>query len=206
MQENQIELEGIVKRIIFKNHDNFYTVILLETNEGTITCVGTLPYINQGESIKVNGIFKIHPNFGEQIQVTSFEKLMPSSTQAIYNYLASSAIKGVGEVTAKKLVEKFGEDTLEIIANHPERLCEIKGITQRKAEKITSEYKKIADMQSTIISLTKYGLTVNEGSKIYKQWEENSIELLKLNPYALCSEPFNFNFEKVESIAKNFKI
>lgn len=206
MKENLIELEGTVDRIIFKNNDNFYTIFLLETDANNITCVGTLPYLKQGERIKINGTFKIHPNFGEQIQVNSFEKLIPSNAQAIYNYLASSVIKGIGKVTAKKLVEKFGEDTLEIIAKEPNKLCKIKGITESKAEKISKEYKNIVGMQAIVIELTKYNLSVSESSKIYKEWGENSLELLKVNPYSLCAEPFNFNFEKVEIIAKKLNI
>ncbi len=205
MSMEEVEFDGSINKIIFHNEKNAYTVFTLETKDGELTCVGTLPCVNTGESIKVRGNYIFHPNFGQQLNLTSFEKIIPESIEAIYKYLASGAVRGIGKVTAKRLVESFGKDTLDILENSPESLLSIKGMTKKRADKIFEEYKKISGMQSIVIALSQYGLSLNQAVKVYKEWGDSAKQILNLDPYALCGEPFEFSFEKAEEVAVNLK-
>ncbi len=205
MRQEEVEFDGSISRIIFRNEENAYTVFTLQSHDEQLTCVGVLPCVNEGEYIKVRGNFNFHPHFGQQLNLNYFEKSTPKNEDAIYKYLLSGAVKGIGKVTAKRLVEAFGKDTLDILENFPEKLLSIKGMTKKRADKIFEEYKKNLGMQSTVITLNQYGLSLNQAVKVYKEWGENSKQLLNLDPYSLCGEPFEFSFEKVEEIARNLK-
>ncbi len=205
MAKEEIVFEGSIEKIIFHNKDNAYTVFVLETSDGELTCVGTLPYVRKGENIKIKGEFTEHPTFGQQFQLSYFEKIAPVTAEAIYKYLASGAVKGVGKVTAKKLVDAFGCETLNVLENQVEKIYSIDGMSKKKADKISEEYKKLSGMQEIVIALTQYGLNLNQAAKVFKEWGNNSREILSMDPYSLCAEPFEFGFDKAEEVAAKLK-
>ncbi len=199
------EMSGSVDRIVFRNEQNGYSVIELSVEGALVTAVGTMPYISVGEDVKLLGTFKSHPTFGEQFSVEVCERTMPTSTAAILKYLSSGAIKGIGASTACKLVERFGEKTLEIIEKEPERLTEIKGITKDKAKKISDEFSKIFGIRELMIYLGKYGITPEEAIKVYKAFGQEATERINENPYLLCEEPVEVSFERADKIAYELK-
>lgn len=199
------EMSGSVDRIVFRNEQNGYSVIELSVDGALVTAVGTMPYISVGEDVKLLGIFKNHPTFGEQFSVEVCERSMPTTTAAILKYLSSGAIKGIGATTASKLVERFGERTLEIIEKEPERLTEIKGVTREKAKKISEEFGKIFGIRELMIYLGKYGITPEEAIKIYKIYGQEATERINANPYLLCEEPLEVSFERADKLAYALK-
>ena len=196
-----LEIKGTVERIVFRNEQNGYSVIELNVSDELITAVGIMPCISVGEELKLLGDFKTHLSFGEQFSVEVCERSMPTTTAAILKYLSSGAIKGIGPATATKLVEKFKEATLEIIEKEPERLTEIKGITEERAKKISEEYSKIFGIRELMIYLGKYGIKPEEAIKAYKIYGQSSIERIEENPYLLCEEPINISFEVADKVA-----
>lgn len=195
------EMSGSVDRIVFRNEQNGYSVIELSVDGALVTAVGMMPYISVGEDVKLLGVFKSHPTFGEQFSVEVCERSMPTTTAAILKYLSSGAIKGVGASTACKLVERFGERTLEVIEKEPERLTEIKGVTREKARKISAEFSKIFGIRELMIYLGKYGITPEEAIKIYKIYGQAATERINANPYLLCEEPLEVSFERADKLA-----
>lgn len=199
------EMSGSVDRIVFRNEQNGYSVIELNVDGVLVTAVGTMPYISVGEDVKLLGTFKNHPTFGEQFSVEVCERSMPTTTAAILKYLSSGAIKGIGATTASKLVERFGERTLEIIEKEPERLTEIKGVTREKAKKISEEFGKIFGIRELMIYLGNYGITPEEAIKIYKIYGQEATERINANPYLLCEEPLEVIFERADKLAYALK-
>lgn len=199
------EMSGSVDRIVFRNEQNGYSVIELNVDGVLVTAVGTMPYISVGEDVKLLGTFKNHPTFGEQFSVEVCERSMPTTTAAILKYLSSGAIKGIGATTASKLVERFGERTLEIIEKEPERLTEIKGVTREKAKKISEEFGKIFGIRELMIYLGNYGITPEEAIKIYKIYGQEATERINANPYLLCEEPLEVSFERADKLAYALK-
>lgn len=195
------EVRGAVERIVFRNEQNGYSVIELSVEGEQLTAVGTLPYVGVGENVRLLGNFKSHPTFGEQFVVELCERSMPTTTAAILKYLSSGAIKGVGPGIASKLVEKFGEKTLEVIEKTPQELTKIRGITQEKAQKISDEFNKLFCVRELMIYLGKYGITPEEAIKIYKQYGQEAAERINENPYLLCEEPLGVSFERADKLA-----
>ena len=149
-------VEGTVYDIIFQNEDNGYTVCEVDTGGELVTLVGTMPYLLAGEHLKANGEWTNHPSFGRQLKVTYFEKSLPANGEAIYHYLASGAIKGVGPVTAQRIVDKFGEDTFDVLENNPLWLAEIKGITRKTAENIGAAFAAQFGVRNVMMFLGSY--------------------------------------------------
>lgn len=203
MQKNKTiyEIKGTVERLVFRNEKNGYSVIELSVENETVTAVGTMPYISVGENVRLLGEIKNHQTFGEQFVVNLCERSMPTTTSAILKYLASGAIKGIGTLTATKIVEKFKEKTLEIIQKSPEELTKIKGITKEKAQNISKEYSKMFNIKELMQYLGKYGVTPEETIKIYKIYGNEAQEQINKNPYLLCEEPIELNFERADKIA-----
>lgn len=196
-----LEIKGTVERIVFRNEQNGYSVIELNASDELVTAVGIMPCISVGEELKLLGDFKTHASFGEQFSVEVCERSMPTTTAAILKYLSSGVIKGIGPTTATKLVEKFKETTLEIIEKEPERLTEIKGITEDRAKKISEEYSKIFGIRELMIYFGQYGIKPEEAIKAYKIYGQDSIEKIEENPYLLCEEPINISFEVADKLA-----
>lgn len=194
-------ISGIIKKITFRNESNAYTVAVLKTKTEEITIVGTLPFINDGDSVDLEGEYTVHATYGEQLKVSSFTQRTPENSAAILRYLSSGAIKGVGPTTAIRLVEKFGEDTLDVIQNHPSDMASLKGISMQKAMQIHEEYQKQFGVRDIMVMLSKYNITPDRCVGIYRKFGANAIEIIKSNPYVLCEEGIDFPFELTEEIA-----
>ena len=138
-----------------------------------LTCVGTFQFLNEGENIRAKGHYTEHPSYGQQFSVYSYEAVIPQDSLAMERYLGSGAIKGVGAALAARIVKKFGEDTLRIIDEEPERLAEIKGISERKAREIAEQVEEKSDMRKAMMFLQQYGISQNLGAKIYQQYKQD---------------------------------
>lgn len=194
-------ISGIIKKITFRNEANAYTVAVLKTKTEEITVVGTLPFVNEGDSVDLEGDYTVHATYGEQFKVSSFTQRTPENSAAILRYLFSGAIKGVGPTTAIRLVEKFGEDTLDVIQNHPSDMANLKGISMQKAMQIHEEYQKQFGVRDIMVMLSKYNIAPDRCVGIYRKFGVNAIEIIKSNPYVLCEEGIDFPFELTEEIA-----
>jgi exodeoxyribonuclease V alpha subunit len=195
------EKRGTITGIVFRNEQNGYTVAELETDSEWITIVGKLPRCVQGMRLKVTGEFKVHPRFGEQFNFTAAEEVMPEGKEAIYDFLCSDLIKGTGPATARLIVTKFGDDTLRVIEEHPERLKEIRGIGPKTAEKIASSYAENRMFARVSIEFQEFGLTPEQAYKLYKTYGVGAVEAVKENPYRLADEVRGFGFRKADAIA-----
>ena len=200
----QITLEGVVEGIIYTNAENGYTVLDLSCEERLITAVGIMPACNPGEKIKVYGAWKMHPTFGTQFNVEKCERALPENAADMYRYLSGGAIKGIGPATATKIVNRFGDDSFDIIENHPERLSEIRGITRDKAFEISKSFKSQFAAREVIIALEKWGLSPSESLAAYKAFGSGAVERINENPYILCGEKTALRFERVDEIAESF--
>lgn len=194
-------ISGIISKITFRNESNAYTVAVLKTKTEEIVAVGTLPFINEGDSVDLEGEYTVHATYGEQFKVSSFTQRTPENSAAILRYLSSGAIKGVGPTTAMRLVEKFGEDTLDVIQNHPSDMANLKGISMQKAMQIHEEYQKQFGVRDIMVMLSKYNIAPDRCVGIYRKFGANAIEIIKSNPYVLCEEGIDFPFELTEEIA-----
>lgn len=200
-KDENIFLKGTIEHIIYQNSANGYTVLNMKCDDGVFTAVGIMPFVCVGETLNICGNFKSHPKFGEQFSVQSFEKILPTSTEAILSYLSSGAIKGIGAITAKRLVDTFGDKTLDVLQNTPHELCKIKGISPSKAEKISENFNSIFGMREIIESLDSFGLDASDAIKAYRLWGNEAVETIKFDPYCICSEPLNLGFDRADKIA-----
>ncbi|MGI6746348.1 MAG: ATP-dependent RecD-like DNA helicase [Firmicutes bacterium ADurb.Bin300] len=197
---DETTLNGTVEDIVYRNATGSYTVISLETDEELITAVGALPDVSAGESITALGTFEYHKTYGRQFKVISYSRTLPSDTQQIYKYLSSGAISGIGPKRALRIIERFGDETLDIIENSPDKLSTIKGISINQAENIALNYRRQAALRAIILQLQKYDLTALECARIYKSLGSDCVNLIKKNPYCLCSLEIGIDFERAESI------
>lgn len=200
-EQTLLELSGSVEQIIFRNDKNGYTVLELSVEGELVTAVGSMPWVNEGESVRLLGRWKNHPNFGMQFQAEACERALPASAEAILRYLSSGAIKGIGPSTAAKLVDAFGEKTLEVMEKEPERMCSIKGITQAKAQKISEELRNLFGIREVMITLGTYGISPEEAVRIWKVWGAQAVEQIQKDPYSLCAEPLSVPFDRVDAMA-----
>jgi exodeoxyribonuclease V alpha subunit len=201
-----IVIEGIVEEVVYSNDINGYTVCDIRHEKDLITAVGYMPFINAGEILKVTGKWVTHPDYGEQFKVMMYEKKLPRTAEAIEKYLASGLVKGVGPATARKIVERFGEDTLDIIRSKPEKLSEIKGISLNKAHKIGQAFDEQQELREVVLFFQEYGISPTYSAKIYKTFGENTIEQIKSNPYKLADEVFGISFKTADRIAMSLGI
>lgn len=200
------KLSGTIEHITFSNSNNGYTVAVLKLPDDEITVVGTMPFVSVGDFVEVAGKFDTHPVYGPQFKVQSFEKSAPSDTASILNYLSSGSIRGVGPATARNIVERFGERSLEIIENEPERLAEIRGISEEKAKNIAEDYLKQFGIRDVMLFLSPFKVSPERCLKVYQSLGPNSCDIIRRNPYALCSEDIGFAFEKAEEISIAFQL
>ena len=174
MEKTVESLAGYVEHSIYRKADNGYTVLNLVSGEDEITCVGIFSAIAEGENIEAQGEYTEHPTYGQQFKVTSFEEKAPEDEEAIERYLGSGAIKGIGLAMAARIVRRFKEDTFRIIEEEPERLAEIKGISNRKAMEIASQVNEKRDLRQAMIFLQQYGITMNLAVKVYQAFMVSS--------------------------------
>lgn len=199
-------LNGIVESIVFKSLDTGYTVIKFRENNIIHTAVGVLPHVKEGQNLKITGSWVNHSQFGKQFKVEECEEILPTSKDGIEKYLSSGIIQGIGPVTAKKIVNKFGEDTLNILDNNIERLKEIEGIGKKKLETIIESYREQRELKNITIFLQTHGLSVNQCLKIYKKYGASSVDTVKNNPYILCDEISGIGFKTSDKIARSLGI
>lgn len=204
MQENEVTLTGIVEDIVYHNSENGYSVIDLSCNGRLITAVGMMATVAVGEQLSLAGQWSVHQTFGSQFKVSSYERNMPKTASDMMRYLSSGAVKGVGPATAKRIVERFGEETFDIIENSPERLAQIKGISKEKAEKISASFKEQFAVREVMIYLEKYGMTAGECLAAYKALGMDAIAKITENPYVLCRESIGITFTRADEIANSF--
>ncbi|MBP2032403.1 exodeoxyribonuclease V alpha subunit [Clostridium algifaecis] len=200
------EIQGIVDDIVYQNEENGYVVAKLKTKNAITTAVGIVPFIMEGQNLKLTGEWVTHKKFGEQFKIKYAEEIIPNTTTGIERYLSSGAISGIGPVTARKIVEKFGEGTLEILDNHIERLREIEGIGKKKIDLICKSYSKQSEVRNIILFFQTYGVTPNQCVKIHKKFGTDSINIVKENPYILTEEISGIGFKIADRIARNFGI
>lgn len=194
---------GYIDHIIFRNEDNGYTVMVLKgvKDEDELTCVGTFPVITQGASIEAEGSFIQHPVYGKQFQAVRLTEKMPEDAMAMERYLGSGAIKGIGAALAGRIVRHFGADTLRIVEEEPERLAEIKGISEKKAHEIAIQIAEKSEMRKVMMFLQKYGISLNLGAKIYQKYGDSVYSVLQENPYRLADDISGVGFKIADEIA-----
>lgn len=194
---------GYIDHIIFRNEDNGYTVMVLKgvKDEDELTCVGTFPVITQGASIEAEGSFIQHPVYGQQFQAVRLTEKMPEDAMAMERYLGSGAIKGIGAALAGRIVRHFGSDTLRIVEEEPERLAEIKGISEKKAHEIAIQIAEKSEMRKVMMFLQKYGISLNLGAKIYQKYGDSVYSVLQENPYRLADDISGVGFKIADEIA-----
>ena len=201
MEKTVESLAGYVEHIIYRNADNGYTVLNLVSGEDEITCVGIFSAIAEGENIEAQGEYTEHPTYGQQFKVTSFEEKAPEDEEAIERYLGSGAIKGIGLAMAARIVRRFKEDTFRIIEEEPERLAEIKGISNRKAMEIASQVNEKRDLRQAMIFLQQYGITMNLAVKVYQAYGQDVYGIIRGNPYRLADDIDGVGFRTADEIA-----
>lgn len=195
------KIQGYVDHIIYRNSDNGYTVMVMVCGGKEITCVGSLQYIGDGELVEAEGSYTEHSTYGKQFQINTYEIKAPEDAVSIERYLGSGAIKGIGVALAARIVRRFGEDTFRIIEEEPERLVEIKGISERKAREIAEQVEGKRDMRKAMIFLQQYGITGTLGAKIYEQYRENIYQVIKENPYRMADDINGIGFRIADEIA-----
>lgn len=195
------KITGYVDHIIYRNTDNGYTVLVLVSGEEEITCVGVFADIVEGENIEATGDFITHPTYGEQFKVHSFEEKAPEDELAIERYLGSGAIKGIGLALAARIVRRFKKDTFRIIEEEPERLAEVKGISERKAMEIANQVNEKKDLRQAMIFLQQYGITTNLAVKIYNTYGQRVYGILNENPYQMAEDIDGVGFKTADEIA-----
>ncbi|MBC5630148.1 ATP-dependent RecD-like DNA helicase [Clostridium sp. NSJ-6] len=199
-------LEGLVEAIIFKSEDTGYIVSKVTANKELITVVGIMPLIKEGQQINFKGSWINHKQFGRQFNVEEYHELLPSSAKEIERYLSTGIIHGIGPVTAKKIVNKFGDKTLEILDNNIERLKEVDGIGEKKFSIIYDSYLESKDLKDIIMFFQKHGMTINQCLKIYKKFGPDSIDIVSKNPYILNDEISGIGFLTADRIARSLGI
>lgn len=198
---------GYIDHIIFRNEDNGYTVMVVKNKEQEeLTCVGSFPTVNQGATIEAKGVYTRHPVYGKQFQIEAFVEKMPEDSLAMERYLGSGAIKGIGAALAGRIVRHFGEDTLRIVEEEPERLAEVKGISEKKAREIAAQVTEKADMRKAMMFLQKYGISLNLGAKIYQKYRDSVYTVLQENPYRLAEDISGVGFKIADEIAARIGI
>ncbi len=198
-------LQGSIDEVVFCNEDNGYSVCVLNCMGEPITLVGTMPTVGAGDTVKVRGVWTVHPTYGRQFKVEYFEKEMPTSAEAIFKYLSSGTLKGIGPVLAQRIIEAYGPETLDVIEHHPRWLCDIKGISPKKADAIHDAYEEQFGMRTVVMHFGQVFGT-STAVRIYKRYGNAAIELVERNPYRLCAEIDGIGFERADAYAETLGI
>ena len=200
------KIKGYIEHIIYRNSDNGYTVFNLQNDDGEVTCVGYFKMIDQGEAIEADGTYTAHPVYGEQFKVEQYRIVEPDDVVSMERYLGSGAIKGVGEALAARIVKKFGQDTFRIIEEEPERLSEVKGISERKAREIAVQVYEKRDAREAMTFLQKYGISNTLAVRIYEAYGMSLYGIMKENPYKLAEDIEGIGFRIADAIAARIGI
>ncbi|MCL2099846.1 MAG: ATP-dependent RecD-like DNA helicase [Oscillospiraceae bacterium] len=200
--ENYETIEGSVSKIIFQNAENGFTVCEIETDAELAVAAGIMPFLSEGENVMLMGAWTHHATFGRQFKAEYHEKRLPTAKKSILKYLSSGIIKGLSKAIARRIVDQFGDDTFEVIENHPDWLTDIKGISLEKAQDISAEFKNQAGGKNVLTFCSGY-FNAPTSVRIYKQYGADAVEIIKKNPYALCDEVYGVNFESADKLARS---
>lgn len=200
--EKLYELDCSVEHIVYRNEENGYTVIEAEAEGSEFTAVGIMPEVCEGEHLHLIGNFTSHPSFGEQFKVEAFESIMPTTTLGILKYLSNGAVKGIGASTAARLIKAFGENTLEVMKNEPERVAALKGISLDKAKAFSEQLKRAVNIRDLMAYLGSFGVSPIEAVAVYKEFGNEAMNIIELNPFALCLADTGIAFETADLIAQ----
>ncbi len=195
--------EGTLEKIKFYSEDSAYLIGTLRCKDGKcVTIVGNFPPMQEGETLSLQGEWQIHNRYGKQVKVEEWERIMPATEEGIIGYLSSGLIKGIGPVTAARMVKKFGLDTLEVLEKEPYRLQEVNGIGDKKAAQIMQSYKRYKDVQNVLVFLQGYGVGVGQAMRLFRRYGPRTIELVRENPYRMAEDVFGIGFKTADSIAR----
>ncbi len=197
---------GTIVEIIFRNVENGYTVAVMESRDSSdsgefFTVVGNLPRVSKGSHFKLVGMFKNHPTYGEQFSFTEFEEVTPTGREAIFDFLSSGIIKGIGPSTAAAIISKFGDDALKVMEESPERLMEVSGIGEKTMAKIAASYEVHREFARVSLAFQNYGINADQAMKLYAAYGSSAIDLIEENPYRLVDEVPGFGFVRADKIA-----
>ena len=207
MEKQPDTLEGVVEDIIYKNDENGYTVARVELDDGgAITIVGAMPFLAAGEHISATGAYTVHPQHGPQFQVENYLREMPADEAGIYAYLASRTVKGIGPKTAKLIVDRFGMESFDVLAEMPHRLAEIRGITLEKAREIQAEFLRLNATRLLLEFLVQYRLPTYFAAGLIASYGDRAAEMVAKDPYLLCEEPYLLDFGRADELAAEMGI
>jgi len=206
MEREEIVLEGVVERIVYKNRDTGFTVFEIEHEGEPLTVVGEALDLSEGEEVRAAGAFTSHPTYGRQFRAAYFERILPAGSAAILRYLAGGAIRGVGPVLAKRIVDRFGDDTLLVLENEPDRLTCIRGISPQKAREIGEEYRGMIGVRALMLLLTTHGIAPSFAVAAWKQWGALAQKRITDDPYCLCGGEVGLPFEQADALAAQIGI
>ena len=201
-----MKFEGIIKSIIYRNEENGYTVLSLETSDSPITCTGIMHFFNENDQVVVEGELIYHDKYGEQINVESAKIKKPSGKKAIISYLSSGNIESIGKKTAELIYEKFKDDSIDVVFNETEKLLSIQGIGKKKLEKIKESTIDARDSREALLYLQGLNISFNLSNKIYKAYGDNTISIVKTNPYKLSEDISGIGFVMADNIAMNMQM
>ncbi len=201
-----MEIIGEIEAIIYKNEINSYTIAEFETDEETTTIVGYLPFVNIGDTLKVIGKFVEHKEYGRQFKVDTFEKMMPQTLGALEKYLSNGNIKGIGEALAKRIVKKFGEETIYIFKHEPKRLADIRGISENKAMEMSEDFIQNWEVWQIVGFLERFGIGAEHAKKVFDLFGSNAIEQIEANPYILIDITRGVDFKQIDKMALDLGI
>lgn len=204
--EKLYELDCTVERIVYRNEENGYTVIETNADGNEITAVGTMPEVCEGEHLHLLGRFTSHTSYGEQFKVDAFESIMPTTTLGILKYLSGGAVKGIGAATATRLIKAFGENTLEVMKNEPDRVAALKGISKEKAEAFSEQLKRAVNIRDLMAYLSSFGVNPIEAVAVYREFGNEAMSIIETNPFALCLGDSGIAFEIADLIAQKKEI
>ena len=196
-----MEIRGQITSIIYENEINGYMVAEFKTAEEETVITGYLPFINNGDSLKVTGKFVTHQEYGRQFKVETFEKIMPETLDALERYLSGGIITGVGPATAKKIIKKFGEETIHVLRFEPDKLSQVKGINTEKAAKISEEFTEKWELWEIVGFLEKFGISAANSKKVYEAFGKNAVNEIEANPYTLLDITYGVDFKKIDKMA-----
>lgn len=194
-------IEGSVAAVIYQNEENGYTVLRLEAGEGGVTVVGTIPGAAPGEHLTIRGRWTRHASYGEQFQAETVERRMPAGEKAIFEYLASGAVRGIGAATARRMVEEFGGEALSVLEERPEELTKIKGITRKRALAMGESFRLQMGMRRLLEFLSEHGLALQLAMPIYRRYGDRALETVKSNPYLLVDQELGVDFSQADALA-----
>ncbi len=202
MEKRQAEiLEGSVEEIVFHNEDTGFTVLELAAGDALVTVVGEAMGIQPGEELRLTGNYVTHPTYGTQFKAAIVERTVPATASAIYKYLAGGAIRGIGSALARRIVDAFGDETLDVLEREPQRLAQVRGVSARKAQEIAEEYARIFGIRAVMLFLSKYGIDAATSIRVWKRWGTYAPNEIEKNPYCLCTREIGITFEKADEIA-----